>query len=198
MQKLRGFTLVELLVVIAIIGILSSIVMVSLGNAKQKARDSKRIADTKSIQLALALYYNDNLMYPKNIYASSAGAAPSNGLAGGYLPSVPTDPNYANNCGTGGTDASCYRYIALTNAASPACNATTNIPSRYHIGSLLEDASNQMLGGDSDAPLAGGSRGVISFVGWQACNGSGSGDFDGYTCTGTAGGSEGVCYDQIP
>ena len=61
MRVSRGFTLVELLVVIAIIGILASIVMVGLGGAKQKSRDSKRVADIKNIQLALSLYYNDNL-----------------------------------------------------------------------------------------------------------------------------------------
>ena len=108
----RGFTLIELLVVIAIIGLLMTIIMVSLGSAKAKSRDARRQADIKNIQLALAVYYNENGMYPKNIYSTS-GVAPSNGLAPNYLPTVPKDPNGSATCTNSGV-AGCYKYIAYT------------------------------------------------------------------------------------
>ncbi|HUD02706.1 MAG TPA: prepilin-type N-terminal cleavage/methylation domain-containing protein, partial [Candidatus Paceibacterota bacterium] len=60
----KGFTLIELMVVIAIIGILASIIMVSLSSAQSKGRDAKRVADIRTIQLALEEYYNDNGNYP--------------------------------------------------------------------------------------------------------------------------------------
>lgn len=52
-----GFTLIELLVVIAIIGILSTVAMTSLGNARSKARDARRKTDLDAISLALEQYY---------------------------------------------------------------------------------------------------------------------------------------------
>src|SRR3989344_4189763 len=60
----RGFTLIELLVVIAIIGLLSSIVLASLGTARGKAADAKRLGDMQSIRTALELYYTTNNAYP--------------------------------------------------------------------------------------------------------------------------------------
>ena len=63
--NLTGFTLIELLVVISIIGILASFSVVSLNGARIKARDAKRKADMVQMRIALYLYYDDNLEYPK-------------------------------------------------------------------------------------------------------------------------------------
>jgi len=54
----RGFTLIELLVVIAIIGILASVVLVSLNTARAKGRDSHIIADVGGMRTGLESAYN--------------------------------------------------------------------------------------------------------------------------------------------
>jgi len=64
LKHLKGFTLVELLVVIAIIAVLSSIGVVSFRGARQRADDSKMLADIRTIQSGVELYTANNSGLP--------------------------------------------------------------------------------------------------------------------------------------
>ena len=104
-MKKNAFTLIELLVVIAIIGLLSTLVVVALGSAKQKARDAKRLSDLKQFQSALELYYGDKTDYPTGTSVVLGGASSAclndqgwqpSGCANSYMPNIPADPQTPN------------------------------------------------------------------------------------------------------
>jgi len=70
-MKNKGFTLIELLVVIAIIGILASIVLVSLRGAPAKANDARIKSDINQARTQAELIWADNSSYV-NLCASDS------------------------------------------------------------------------------------------------------------------------------
>lgn|SRR3989344_1960295 len=104
-RNAKGFTLVELLVVIAIIGLLATVVIISVGSARGKARDGRRISDMKALQGAMELYKDGN---------SGNAVAAQNGLSAAltptYLGAIPSDPktNAAYTYSNAGSDDTYY------------------------------------------------------------------------------------------
>ncbi len=79
-KKNKGFTLIELMVVIAIIGLLSSLVLAAITNARQKAENSRTVQTVRQLQNQLAIYNLDNGGYPNP--TGSAGAFYCIGIGG--------------------------------------------------------------------------------------------------------------------
>ncbi len=133
----QGFTLVEMLIVVGIIGLLASLIFFGLGEQRGVARDATRIADLRTVQQALELYYQVNQRYPNTATWSTletilVGA----GIGVRLLPSDPlndTNFNYQYRVDTGG------------------------IPARqsYVIGVRLENEEHRALRDDVDGALYG-------------------------------------------
>jgi len=146
--SMSGFTLIELLVVIAIIGLLASIVIVSVQKAAANARDAKRMADAKSLKTAIEMYANNNKGYPicslcddwmghsiTALNTFAAGIPPFTT----YLSPIPQDPIYKNTNDD-------YQYVLQNPANGSAYALKIKFESRTFAGSSYCKTGSNVLG----------------------------------------------------
>jgi prepilin-type N-terminal cleavage/methylation domain-containing protein len=160
MRNKKGFTLVELLVTIGIIGILATVTVVSVGNARGKARDAKRVSDIKQIQSALELAGNDlGGFYPGAAVDTAIGgmricgaglyinppAAPDPCVnTSMYLNPIPADPT--------NTGALVYKYTATKGGANCVVGLDCDA---YSISFSLEGKTGNLAAGPHTATNTG-------------------------------------------
>lgn len=91
----KGFTLIEILVVISIVSLLSSVVFASVSVARVKAIDARKVAESKQVQTALTLFYDQNNRMPGNYLASGSYSSTGGGTSIAFEDA--SDPNSASN-----------------------------------------------------------------------------------------------------
>ncbi|MFH0840652.1 MAG: type II secretion system protein [bacterium] len=95
LKKQKGFTLLELVVMLSIIIVLATIITITLGAARVRTRDAKRISNIQEIKTALEDYYFDENEYPSAITAGNPLIGPTSTKT--YLSTIPNNPTPRND-----------------------------------------------------------------------------------------------------
>jgi prepilin-type N-terminal cleavage/methylation domain-containing protein len=140
LQRTRGYTLIELLVVIAIIGILSSVILTSLANARQKARLAAAQETMHGIQTAGHVCLNDNvLLNVPTETIDGGGGALCLGSASNY-PTLPQGWIYCDDTAGTQSDTDCGNDILTQSATDFSVVAESNQDGQKITCSMLECA----------------------------------------------------------
>ncbi|MDP3740919.1 MAG: prepilin-type N-terminal cleavage/methylation domain-containing protein [bacterium] len=124
---LTGFTLIELLVVIAIIGLLTSVIIGGLTIARQRARDTRRVADLRQVKTGLDLYLQEAGGYPAASFWVAGGLI-SCTQATTRVPTDPLIPTYS------------YTYTEQgTGMGNSICSGNPNVYPGYRVTFYIEN-----------------------------------------------------------
>lgn len=130
----KGFTVLEFLIVITIIGILITIVLVSLSASRERSRDDQRIANVQNVSIAIEQFYTDCRTYPLELTTGYACPTNQNLTLGNYISDLSlwdgTNPEYF------------YQPLSYNVNQTPCTG--------YHIGVQFENTGNALAVRDAE------------------------------------------------